>query len=120
MNEKIIKTKKRTVDFGEVFTSKKIVNSMIDLIDQGKISIESRFLEPACGDGNFLSEILNIKLTSVENIYKKNQSDFERYSIIAISSIYGIDILEDNVIDCRKRLLDIFRIKYDDCSEHNC
>jgi len=72
MNEKIIKSKKRTVDFGEVFTSKKIVQSMINLIDQGKISIESRFLEPACGDGNFLSEILNIKLSSVENIYKKN------------------------------------------------
>jgi len=112
MNEKIIKSKKRTVDFGEVFTSKEIVQSMINLIDQGKISIESRFLEPACGDGNFLSEILNIKLSSVENIYKKNQSDYERYSILAISSIYGIDILNDNVIECRNRLLEIFKKKY--------
>ena len=112
MNEKIIKSKKRTVDFGEVFTSKEIVNSMINLIDQGKISIESRFLEPACGDGNFLSVILNLKLRSVDNIYKKNQSDYERYSILAISSIYGIDILSDNVIDCRNRLLEIFKKKY--------
>lgn len=113
MNKNIlVKSKQRTVKFGEVFTSKKIVDSMINLIDEGKLSIESRFLEPACGNGNFLYEILEKKLKSVEDKYKKDQSDYERYSILAISSMYGIDILKDNVLECRKRLLDLYVKKY--------
>ena len=113
MNKNIlVKSKQRTVEFGEVFTSKKIVDSMIDLIDEGKLSIESRFLEPACGNGNFLYEILEKKLKSVEDKYKKDQSDYERYSILAVSSIYGIDILRDNVLECRKRLLNLYIEKY--------
>lgn len=113
MNKNIlVKSKQRTVEFGEVFTSKKIVDSMINLIDEGKLSIESRFLEPACGNGNFLYEILEKKLKSVEDKYKKDQSDYERYSILAVSSMYGIDILKDNVLECRKRLLDLYIEKY--------
>lgn len=113
MNKNIlVKSKQRTVEFGEVFTSKKIVDSMINLIDEGKLSIESRFLEPACGNGNFLYEILEKKLKSVEDKYKKDQNDYERYSILAVSSMYGIDILKDNVLECRKRLLDLYIEKY--------
>ena len=112
MTNTLVKSKQRTVEFGEVFTSKKIVDSMINLIDEGKLSIESRFLEPACGNGNFLYEILDKKLKSVEDKYKKDQNDYERYSILAVSSMYGIDILDDNVLECRKRLLDLYIKRY--------
>lgn len=81
---------------------------MLDLVKQETERIESRFLEPACGNGNFLTAILERKLTVVEKRYRKSQLDFERYAILAISSIYGIDILEDNVQHCRDRLFGIF------------
>lgn len=112
MTNTLVKSKQRTVEFGEVFTSKEIVDSMINLIDEGKLSIESRFLEPACGNGNFLYEILDKKLKSVEDKYKKDQNDYERYSILSVSSMYGIDILNDNVLECRKRLLDLYIKRY--------
>ena len=98
-----VKTKKRVTDHGEVFTSEREVNAMLDLVKQETQLIDSRFLEPACGNGNFLAEILRRKLEIVERRYKKSQLEYERYSITAISSIYGIDILEDNVQECRER-----------------
>ncbi len=103
-----VKSKKRVADHGEVFTSKREVNALLDLVKQETERIESRFLEPACGDGNFLSEILERKMSVVESRYKKSQLEFERNAITAISSVYGIDILEDNVFACRERLLGIF------------
>lgn len=103
-----VKSKQRVAEHGEVFTSQREVNAMLDLVKHETQRIDSRFLEPACGDGNFLAEILRRKLTIVEARYKKNQLDFERNAITAISSIYGIDILEDNVKACRERLLGIF------------
>ena len=81
---------------------------MLDLVKQETERIESRFLEPACGNGNFLTAVLERKLAVVEKRYGKSQLDFERYAVLAISSIYGIDILEDNVRQCRHRLYDIF------------
>jgi hypothetical protein len=107
-----LKSKKRVTDHGEVFTSEREVNAMLDLVKQETERIDSRFLEPACGTGNFLVEVLRRKLTIVENRYKKSQLEFERYAVIAISSIYGVDILEDNVVECRNRLLEIFDKKY--------
>lgn len=74
--------------------------------------IESRFLEPACGDGNFLAEILRRKLTVVKSRYGKHAADYECYSVIAVTSIYGADILQDNVEDCRKRLFEIWDKDY--------
>lgn len=106
--EKHILSRKRVVEHGEVFTPMSIVNAMLDLVKQETENIESRFLEPACGKGNFLCEILRRKLKIVEKRYKKSQFDFEYYAIIAVSSIYGIDILEDNVKDCREILFQIF------------
>lgn len=103
-----VKSKKRVADHGEVFTSQREVNAMLDLVKQETERIESRFLEPACGDGNFLAVILERKLSVVESRYKKSQLEFERNAITAISSVYGIDILEDNVFACRERLLGIF------------
>ncbi len=105
-------SKKRITDHGEVFTLKKEVNAMLDLVRQETERIESRFLEPACGNGNFLGEILERKLYVVEWRYKKSQLEFERNAILAISSIYGVELLQDNVEDCRRRLFDIFNLIY--------
>lgn len=107
-----VKSKKRVADHGEVFTSEREVNAMLDLVKHETERIDSRFLEPACGDGNFLVEILRRKLEVVTKRYKKNQLDYERYAVIAVSSIYGIDLLLDNVEECRKRLLNIFQNQY--------
>jgi hypothetical protein len=105
-------SKQRVADHGEVLTGKREVNAMLDLVKPETERIDSRFLEPACGTGNFLSEILERKLRVVEARYGKSQLDFERYAILALSSIYGIDILEDNVQHCRHRLFGIFDLSY--------
>ena len=107
-----IKSKQRIVDHGEVFTSEREVKAMLDLVKQETERIDSRFLEPACGTGNFLAEILSRKLKVVKNRYSKNKSDYERYAVVAISSIYGVDILEDNVLECRSRMFSIFDEEY--------
>ena len=101
-------SKKRVADHGEVLTGKREVNAMVDLVKQEAERIDSRFLEPACGNGNFLAVVLERKLGVVEKRYGKSQLDFERYAVLAVSSIYGIDILEDNIRQCRDRLYDIF------------
>jgi len=105
-------SKKRVADHGEVYTAKREVNAMLDLVKQETERIESRFLEPACGTGNFLTEILERKLCIVESRYSKSQLEYERNAVLAVSSIYGIDILEDNVVECRNRLFNIFDQKY--------
>ena len=110
--EKQVVSKKRVADHGEVYTAKREVNAMLDLVKQETERIESRFLEPACGTGNFLTEILERKLRVVETRYGKSQLEYERNAVLAVSSIYGIDILEDNVIECRKRLFAIFDQQY--------
>lgn len=110
--EKQVVSKKRVADHGEVYTGKREVNAMLDLVKQETERIDSRFLEPACGKGNFLTEILERKLSVVELRYGNNQLDYERYAVLAASSVYGIDILEDNIVECRKRLFDIFDLAY--------
>ncbi|GAB4546895.1 MAG: type III restriction endonuclease subunit M [Anaerolineales bacterium] len=110
--EKQTISKQRIAKHGEVFTSQREVNAMLDLVKQETERIDSRFLEPACGTGNFLTEILNRKLQVVEKKYRKSQLEFERNLVLAVSSIYGIDILEDNVIECRKRLFEIAEKRY--------
>lgn len=111
-NDQQVKSRQRVADHGEVFTAQREVNAMLDLVKQETERIESRFLEPACGTGNFLVEILKRKLAVVENRYAKSQIEYERYAIIAISSIYGVDILQDNVQTCRDRLMGIFTHYY--------
>jgi len=107
-----VRTKKRVSDHGEVLTGQREVNAMLELVKQETERIDSRFLEPACGDGNFLSVILERKLAVVEKRYAKSQLDFERNTILAVSSLYGIDILPDNVRDCRQRLFAVFDAYY--------
>ena len=107
-----VRTKKRVSDHGEVLTGQREVNAMLELVKQETERIDSRFLEPACGDGNFLTAILERKLAVVEKRYGKSQLDFERNAILAVSSIYGVDILPDNVRDCRRKLFEVFDAYY--------
>lgn len=110
-----VKSKQRVSDHGEVFTSEREVNAMLDLVNQETERIDSRFLEPACGTGNFLTEILRRKLDAVVSKYKKSQIEFERNCFIAVSSIYGIDLLEDNVFEARERLFSQIQNNYESC-----
>ena len=118
--EKQVVSRRRVSDHGEVYTSKREVYAMLDLVKQETERIDSRFLEPACGTGNFLAEVLDRKLRVVENRYGKSQLEYERYSFLAVTSIYGIDILEDNVVECRKRLFDIFDQQYNNLFKEEC
>jgi hypothetical protein len=106
-------SKQRVADHGEVLTGKREVNAMLDLVKQETERIDSRFLEPACGNGNFLAPILERKLAVVEKRYGKAQLDFERNAVLAVSSVYGIDILTDNVSQCRERLFTVFDRVYE-------
>lgn len=117
---KIIKSKKRVADHGEVFTAEREVNAMLDLVRNETERIDSRFLEPACGDGNFLAPILERKLSVIKGKYLKSQLEFERYAVTAMGSIYGVDILEDNVHACRGRLFNIFNDLYTSIYKEQC
>jgi hypothetical protein len=107
-----IVSKQRVTEHGEVLTGAREVNDMLDLVKNETERIESRFLEPACGNGNFLAEILERKLRVVEARYAKSQLEYERNAVLAVCSIYGIDKLEDNVTACRARLVAIFDRAY--------
>src|ERR1700722_12059200 len=103
----LIKSKKRVADHGEVFTPPWMVEAMFDLVKAESERIDSRLLEPACGSGNFLVPVLKRKLTTVHAQYGK--SDFERrhHALLALMSIYGIELLDDNVAECRENLLNV-------------
>jgi hypothetical protein len=107
-----VKSKQRVTNHGEVFTNSREVHDMLDLVKNETERIESRFLEPACGNGNFLTEVLKKKLDVIDKRYHRIQSEWERNSVIAVSTIYGIDILLDNTKECRSRLFDIFTTRY--------
>lgn len=106
--ENLVKSKQRVVDHGEVFTPSHIVNAMLDLVKDESERIDSRFLEPACGEGNFLVQVLHRKLATVESRYGKNEFERRHYALLALMCIYGIELLEDNAELCRENLLDIF------------
>ncbi len=104
----LVKSKQRVADHGEVFTPAWMVEAMLDLVKGETERIDSRFLEPACGSGNFLVQILRRKLAAVELKYGK--SDFERrhYALLGLMCVYGIELLPDNIVECRANLLEIF------------
>lgn len=110
--EKQTKSKDRVRDYGEVFTNEREVKAMCDLVKDETERIDSRFLEPACGDGNFLAEILKRKLAVVKAKYKKSPLDYERNAVLAATSIYGVDIMADNVEACRNRMFEIWNKEY--------
>lgn len=107
-SEKLVKSKQRVADHGEVFTPDWLVEDMLNLVQAETERIDSRFLEPACGSGNFLVPVLERKLTAVQERYGK--SDFERrhYALFSLMCIYGIELLSDNVEECRANLLEVF------------
>ena len=112
MPERQVKSKQRVSDHGEVFTAEREVNAMLDLVKPETERIDSRFLEPACGEGAFLTEIQRRKLAVVKNQYGKSAYDYERYAVLAVTSIYGVDILQDNVEICRQRLYELWDKAY--------
>jgi hypothetical protein len=113
-----VKSKNRVAAYGEVLTAEREVSAMLDLVRHETERIDSRFLEPACGDGNFLVEILNRKLAQVKKQYGGNPIDYEKYAVLAVTSVYGIDILPDNIERCVARLFDIFEREYSaNCKE---
>lgn len=111
-NKSQIKSKQRVQERGEVFTNEREVKAMCDLVKDETERIESRFLEPACGDGNFLAEIVTRKLAVVSKRYGKSETDWEKYSVLAMSSVYGVDIMPDNAAECRERLFKIWEKAY--------
>lgn len=111
-NEKQTKSKRRVKDHGEVFTAEREVNAMLDLVKNETERIDSRFLEPACGNGNFLIKILERKLNVVDGAYKRSQWDWEIHAMVAVSSLYGVELLQDNVTECVSRLFDYFKKRY--------
>ena len=117
---KQVKSKQRVADHGEVFTAEREVKAMCDLVKQETERIDSRFLEPACGNGNFLAEILSRKLTVVSKKYKKSPYDWERNSLLTLGSIYGVDLLVDNCIECRKRLFELWNKQYKAVCQKEC
>lgn len=104
----LVKSKQRVADHGEVFTPAWMVEAMLDLVREETERIDSRFLEPACGSGNFLVRVLRRKLAAVE--LKFGKSDFEKrhYALLGLMCIYGIELLDDNIADCRCTLLETF------------
>lgn len=115
----LVKSKKRVADHGEVFTPNWMVQDMLDLVKDESERIDSRFLEPACGSGNFLVPTLQRKLSTVQSRYGGSQFEKVHHSLLALMSLYGIELLEDNVEECRANLLDEFSqfLKLDSNSE---
>lgn len=104
----LIKSKDRVADHGEVFTPAWMVEAMLDLVKAETERIDSRFLEPACGSGNFLVKVLQRKLAAVEIKYGKNDFEKRHFALLGLMCIYGIELLADNITECRSNVLDIF------------
>jgi len=105
--QSVTNPRQRIIDHGEVFTPLELVNQMLDLVSHECERVDSRFLEPACGDGNFLAEVLKRKLLSVDKKYARIREKWECEAILSICSLYGIDLLPDNITACRDRLLQV-------------
>ena len=111
-----VRSRQRVVDHGEVFTPRWMVNDMLDLVKSESERVESRFLEPACGSGNFLIPVLERKLAAVKARYRSSDFELRHYALTALMSIYGIELLADNAEECRENLCEVFRsfLKADD------
>lgn len=101
------KSKQRIADHGEVFTPAWMVEAMLDLVKDETERIDSRFLEPACGSGNFLVRILRRKLAAVELKFGRSNFEKRHYALLALMCTYGIELLEDNIAECRVNMLEI-------------
>jgi hypothetical protein len=108
LNESLVKSRQRVVDHGEVFTPNWMVEDMLNLVKEETERIDSRFLEPACGSGNFLKSVLTRKLAAVEKKYKKSEFELKHFALFSLMCIYGIELLKDNVDECQANLLKIY------------
>ena len=106
MTMSLIKSKKRVADHGEVFTPQWLVENMLDLVKGETERIDSRFLETACGSGNFLVPVLRRKLAAVEAKFGKSDFEKRHYALLAVMCTYGIEILQDNIVECRANMLE--------------
>lgn len=104
----LVRSRQRVADHGEVFTPASIVDDMINLVKDEAERIDSRFLEPACGSGNFLVPVLRRKLTAVQTRYGRSDFEKKHYALFAVMCIYGIELLPDNAQECRENLLETF------------
>lgn len=104
----LVKSKQRVADHGEVFTPEWMVEAMLDLVKGETERVDSRFLEPACGSGNFLVQILKRKLAAVELKFGKSPFEKRHYALLALMCVYGIELLEDNIAECKSNLLEVF------------
>lgn len=114
-----LKSRQRARDHGEVYTHPREVKAMVDLVASQAENPEKTFLEPACGNGNFLAEILSRKLATVTQKHANAQSDWERTALIALGSLYGIELLPDNAAECHERLYQLFAEHYRAAFAHN-
>ncbi len=103
----LIKSKQRVADHGEVFTPAWMVEAMLDLVKDETERVDARFLEPACGSGNFLVRVLQRKLAAVERKFGKSDFEKRHYALLALMCIYGIELLADNIEECRANMLEI-------------
>lgn len=108
--EKNIKSKNRVQNHGEVFTPKRIVKKILDMPRLRELSsdITSTFLEPAVGEGIFLVEVLSRKLKNAEKIAQGDMVVFENYALLSLSTVYGVELLEDNAQKCVMNLYHCF------------
>ena len=115
----LIRSKQRVADHGEVFTPSWLVEKMLNLVKGESERIDSRFLEPACGSGNFLVPILQRKLAAVELNYGKSDFEKRHYALVALTCCYGIELLADNIAECRANMLEVFAayLKLDEADE---
>jgi hypothetical protein len=104
----LIKSKRRVADHGEVFTPQWLVENMLDFVKGETERIDSRFLETACGSGNFLVPVLRRKLAAVEAKFGKSEFERRHYALLAVMCTYGIEILADNIAECRANMLEVF------------
>jgi len=104
----LIKSKKRVADHGEVFTPPWLVEHMLALVRGESERIDARFLEPACGSGNFLVPILQRKLAAVETKFSACTFERQHYALLALMCCYGIELLADNIAECRANMLAVF------------
>lgn len=107
--EQLIKSKERVKKFAEVYTPEHIVKDMCNLVPDEMWNSDKTILEPACGNGNFLVEITRRKM---EHCKQSGKHDY----LVALNTIYGIDILPDNVMESKQRMLDIV-LEYIDKSQ---
>lgn len=107
------RSRQRIANYGEVFTSPRIVVAMLDLVCAETERIDARFLEPACGSGNFLVQILGRKLTAVERKFGRSEFERRHYSLLAVMSTYGIELLADNIAECKNNMLEVLAARLD-------